>query len=159
MYLNECKIIRTLLISGKKTASELLSESDLKPANETSFIRKKLMVLFQTFQEQLREKLAPDTIKQMAIPLVFYLDDLVLKTAFTSRYAEWALLQEHFYNTTNGGTLFYKYLEKYLNETDIHPIVYQLYYFLLKDGFGGMYLHDTETQQNYLSLLENKLCL
>ena len=90
--------------------------------------------------------------------VVLSLDEWIIKQYFMGRFMRWPLLQQSLFNVGNGGRLFYRTLDKLLKVQGQEIFIYQTYYFLLKEGFCGMYMDEQITRQHHLNTLETILC-
>lgn len=107
--------------------------------------------------EQLRTSLALSDAeaKQFLFPLTIYFDQLISEAA-PGAFEERGSLQRVLFDIDDGGEQFYVALERVLRERTV-PLLYELYYFLLKDGFLGRYeAHDPE-RAAYLRALGERI--
>ncbi|MES9906642.1 MAG: DotU family type IV/VI secretion system protein [Sedimenticola sp.] len=119
--------------------------------------RRRILLLVKNFKHQLIGTLGQSTTHQVIVPLIFALDEWLIKKYFVNRYDQWPLLQRSVFKTTNGGRLFYRRLDGLLIQQNVPPFVYQSYYFWLKYGFCGMYFDAPQTRQQYLRKLSSLL--
>ncbi len=99
-----------------------------------SEIRKQLLGLRSTLADVLTEREVYFTL----FPIVVYSDELV-RTVARAQVTRWEPLQSELYDVTDGGELFFTYLDQLLVKADTHPVVFESFYFCLNDGFKGMY--------------------
>lgn len=122
-------------------------------------IQREILLFIKDFKNKLAVQVDQDTVFNTVIPLIFFLDEWLIKHYFQGRIGQWPLLQQRVYKTANGGRLFYRSLDKSLVHGKQHRFVYETYYFLLKDGFCGMHFDKPSTRKHYLTKLEAILCL
>ncbi len=99
-----------------------------------SELRKQLLGLRASIADVLTEREVYFTL----FPLVVYADELVRGVA-RAQVTRWEPLQSELYDVTDGGELFFAYLDQLLVKDDTHPVVFEAFYFCLSDGFKGMY--------------------
>jgi type IV/VI secretion system ImpK/VasF family protein len=99
-----------------------------------SEIRKQLLGLRAALADVLTER----EVYFALFPVVVYADELVRAVA-RAQVTRWEPLQSELYDVTDGGELFFTYLDQLLVKADTHPVVFEAFYFCLSDGFKGMY--------------------
>ncbi len=102
-----------------------------------SRVRKRLSWL----KGKLGEALTEHEVYHTLFPLVVYADELALSIT-RGQSGRWEPLQSELYEVDNGGELFFTLIEDHLRKDETHPIVFEVFYFCLKDGFVGMYEGD-----------------
>lgn len=115
-------------------------------------VRKRLVWL----KGQLAEALSEHEVHQVLFPIVIHFDELV---RLVSREAatRWEPLQSELYDVENGGELFYEQLEERLRRTDTAPIVLEVFYFCLRDGFQGVHQGDPKKIAEYEARLAERI--
>ncbi|AKP73653.1 type IV/VI secretion system protein, DotU family [Piscirickettsia salmonis] len=88
-------------------------------------------------------------------PILAYFDEAV-NSANQYKDVQWPLLQQEFYNTTNGGEDFFIALDDALQQ-NCTPAVYEIFFFLLKSGFKGQLIDDEIKRDDYIKQLEVNL--
>jgi type VI protein secretion system component VasF len=83
---------------------------------------------------------------------VIYIDEL-MATITRGAALRWEPLQSELYDITNGGEHFYVLLDEHLRKSETDPIVFQMFYFCLSDGFVGMAESDPRKIEQYKALL------
>lgn len=87
---------------------------------------------------RLGEVLGERDVYSVLFPIVVYSDEKV--AAATSGAAMgWESMQEELYGIENGGELFYELLDERIRQDETHPLVFEVFYYCLVDGFCGMY--------------------
>ena len=125
------------------------------------------MPLYQEIANNLKEckknltPLIPEkALMYLMSALIFHCDETVLTKKLTQSLcirndngpnnrlqivqSQWPTLQKQFLHCRNGGERFFFYLEELLEHSDKYSIVVEVYYFCLKQGFKGCYLHKQE---------------
>ena len=71
-------------------------------------------------------------------PLVIHVDELTA-VALGPRASDWRQLQMEFFEIDDGGELFFQKADEVMGQDDTHPLVFEVYYFCLEDGFVGRF--------------------
>lgn len=95
-------------------------------------------------------------VHYVLFPIVVHFDELA---RLVSRGAtdEWEPLQSELYDVDNGGELFYVRLEERLQQKETPSIVFEVFYFCLRNGFLGKLSDDPKRVEDYLSRLDFRL--
>jgi type IV/VI secretion system ImpK/VasF family protein len=113
-----------------------------------ALLRKRLTWLKARFAEVL----ADHEVYYALFPIVVYVDELV-NAVTRGAIARWEPLQSELYEVDNGGEVFYAILDDRLRQEETSPIVFEVFYFCLKDGFAGMYQGDPRKIDEYKARL------
>jgi type IV/VI secretion system ImpK/VasF family protein len=89
-------------------------------------------------------------------PIVIHFDEMV-QSDYLSGNQDWPLLQKELYQIDDGGDLFFETLDDLLLKPDTLPIIYEVYYLCLRNGFQGRHIGDTIKIREYLKKLESKI--
>lgn len=92
-------------------------------------------------------------------PLTAHCDELVKKMILDISHLEWPSLQQELYQVADGGDLFYELLDNILGKADTLPLVYEVYYFCLQDGFCGRYGVNPDRISDYRKKLQTHIVL
>jgi type IV/VI secretion system ImpK/VasF family protein len=92
-------------------------------------------------------------------PLVAHCDELVKKMILGVNHLEWPSLQQELYQVADAGDLFYEMLDNALGKSDTLPLIYEVYYFCLIDGFSGRHGANAERASEYLKALRSHIKL
>lgn len=111
-------------------------------------LRAKLRKRFAWLKGELAEALSEHEVYYALFPLVVYCDELVASIT-RGQSLRWEPLQSELYEVDNGGELFYTILDDRLRKDETHPIIFQVFYFCLTDGFLGMYQGDRRKLEEY----------
>ena len=115
-----------------------------------SQIRTQLEDLRAVITEQYSERDAYFVI----FPLIAHCDEMVKMMILDTQHLEWPPLQQELYQVSNAGDLFYELLDNALAKPETLPIVYEVYYFCLQDGFCGRYSLNSDKVTDYLQKLK-----
>ncbi|MEI7894735.1 MAG: DotU family type IV/VI secretion system protein [Myxococcales bacterium] len=141
-------------------ASELARDLAFREANaqgpDLVEVRSQLRKRLAALKAQSAEVLAGHDIYYALFPLVVYVDELV-QAATRGGTARWEPLQSELYEVDNGGELFYSILDERLRQQETHPLVLEVFYFCLADGFVGMYQGDTRKVEEYMQRLMQRI--
>ena len=84
--------------------------------------------------------------------------DEVISVMFARNDLSWPKLQKDIYDIENGGEQFYTLLDQIIEQPTFPKIVYQIYYYLLCDGFKGVLIDETKKSKFfYISKLKELL--
>ncbi|WP_395168668.1 DotU family type IV/VI secretion system protein [Piscirickettsia salmonis] len=89
--------------------------------------------------------------------LTVYVDEFINLKVGHAEGESWELVQREIFDVDTGGNYFYKALNHIVDNKYYPKIVYQIYYFILKDGFmGEMVNYNNNIARDYLIQLEAK---
>lgn len=92
-------------------------------------------------------------------PLTAHCDELVKKVILDISHLSWPPLQQELYQVEDAGDLFYELLDNALGKPETLPLVYQVYYFCLNDGFCGRHGVNPDRLADYLERLRSHITL
>ncbi|WP_437308031.1 DotU family type IV/VI secretion system protein [Sorangium sp. So ce388] len=105
---------------------------------------------------QLSGTLPEHEVHYVLFPIVVHFDELV-RLVSRGATTRWEPLQSELYDVDNGGELFYARLEERLRQAETPPIVFEVFYFCLSDGFRGMYQGDEKKIAEYKARLDVRI--
>lgn len=105
---------------------------------------------------QLSSTLPEHEVHYVLFPIVVHFDELV-RLVSRGATTRWEPLQSELYDVDNGGELFYTRLEERLRQEETPPIVFEVFYFCLSDGFQGMHQGDARKIAEYKARLEQRI--
>jgi type IV/VI secretion system ImpK/VasF family protein len=108
-----------------------------------SVLRKRLTWL----KAKLGEVLSEHEVYYTLFPIVVYADELV--NAVAPGALRWEPLQSELYEIDNGGEVFYSILDARLRQEETHPLVFEVFYYCLSDGFLGVHQSDPRKIDEY----------
>jgi type IV/VI secretion system ImpK/VasF family protein len=91
-------------------------------------------------------------------PVVVHFDEFV-QIASRGESARWEPLQGELFNVSNGGELFFQQLDDRLRQQETHPLVMEIFYYCLSDGFTGKYHDDPKKLDDYKARLVERIRL
>lgn len=160
MSVKQCTQLTQLLMKIKVLADTLDPQTDRgKCEHHIATIRCSIIKQIKRYKVNLEKTLNTDTVCYVIVAMVLFLDEWIIKRYFMRRVMQWSLLLQCLLNVCNGGDLFYCVLDKLLRSPRQEAIVYETYYYFLKDGFQGMHSNIKEIRHYYLKKMENILCL
>lgn len=111
--------------------------------------------------ERLRISLEQTLEKQQASLVLFaivaYCDEELQRHLLETNKANWDPLQKDFYGAYNAGDLYFDTIDKIMEDPEVPPIVFKVFYFILKKGFQGKYRDSKTHLHKYLELLKEKI--
>lgn len=125
------------------------SESAAKNADIVK-LRADLRQRLKNLEDKLSADLPEREVFYALFPIVVYTDELV-RSAVHDRAAQWPALQFELYNIENGGEVFYKKLDELLAKNETEPLIFEIFYFCLKDGFLGQWQDNPMKVQEYMN--------
>ena len=121
-------------------------------------LRSRLRKRIGWLKAKLGEALTEHEVYYALFPIVVYADELVA-TVMPGMMTRWEPLQGELYDVDNGGELFYSILEDRFRKEETPPVVFEVFYFCLSDGFLGMYAADRAKIAEYRARLKDKIPL
>lgn len=122
-------------------------------------LRSKLRAQMEDLRDAVTEQYSERDAYYVLFPLTAHCDEVVKKMIQDSQQLEWPPLQQEFYQVADAGDLFYELLDNALSKPEILPLVYEVYYFCLHDGFCGRYSVNPGRLTNYLQKLRSHISL
>ncbi|XXY47171.1 DotU family type IV/VI secretion system protein [Sorangium sp. So ce269] len=105
---------------------------------------------------QLSSTLPEHEVHYVLFPIVVHFDELV-RLVSRGATTRWEPLQSELYDVDNGGELFYTRLEERLRQEETPPVVFEVFYFCLNDGFQGMHQGDARKIAEYKARIELRI--
>lgn len=121
-------------------------------------LREQIRRRLKRLENKLAEVLSDHDRYYALFPIVVYIDELV-QVGTRGETNRWQPLQGELFNEENGGETFFVYLDDKLRQTETHPLVLEVYYFCLSDGFVGMYRDDPKKIEEYKLRLAERIPL
>lgn len=120
-------------------------------------LRGKIRVHIDTISQLLETDFNTKTMRFCVFALIVLVDEK-LTPFYCKTDVEWIPLQKEIFNTQNGGVEFYEYLDEILVNNFYPKIIYEIYYYVLKNGYRGKLVNETIDKVNaYMTKLENLL--
>ena len=117
-------------------------------------VRKRLT----TLKTRLAQTLTEHEVYYVLFPVVVYADELV-NAVSRGAASRWEALQSELYEIDNGGEAFYSILDDRLRQEETHPLVFEVFYYCLSDGFLGAYQGDPRKIEEYKARLVERIRL
>jgi len=155
MGLKNWLLLRQLILASHRYAKQLpsgpISQSDMQRFHNI------MLALIKQFQNKFSAANNRVLARDVLLPLVFYLDEKLMKTYFYQHPERWPLLQKSLFNVDHGGILFYQLLDKHLQVQNLPLFIVEMYYFFFKSDFHGRYFNAPQKRDVYLQTLTKKL--
>lgn len=119
-------------------------------------LRSRVRKRFTWLKAKLGEVLSEHEVYYTLFPIVVYTDEMV-NGVTRGAAARWEPLQSELYDIDNGGEVFYQILDDRLRQEETHPLVFEVFYYCLKDGFCGVYASDSRKIQEYETRLAERI--
>jgi type IV/VI secretion system ImpK/VasF family protein len=119
-------------------------------------MREGLRKLLDTLRKDLARTLSEHEVYSILVPIVVYADELA-RVVTRGSVQTWEPLQSETFNIENGGELFYWAIDERLRHQDTHPLVFEVFYFCLNDGFVGMHQGDPRKIEEYKDRLRKRI--
>ena len=119
-------------------------------------MRDSMRKLLDTLRKELSRTLAEHAVYSVLVPIVIYCDELARVVTRGSAQA-WEPLQSETFNIENGGELFYWAIDERLRQPETQPLVFEVFYFCLNDGFVGMHQGDPRKIEEYKDRLRKRI--
>ena len=127
--------------------------------NDLIELRSKLRIELDTLRELLTGQYSERDAYLVLFPLVAHYDEFIRRLIITSDQLNWPSFQEEFYKIDDAGDVFYDLLDDLLTKPETLPLVYEIYFFCLRDGFLGRYSVYPQTIAEYIKKLSKHIVL
>lgn len=120
--------------------------------------RAQIRAAIDRLREALSLELSERDVYFVLFPIVAHFDELV-----QTRYVEptqvggWPPLQRELFDTDEAGELFYTTLDDILMKSQTLPLIFEVYYFCLSDGFRGRFVDAPSKRQEFMERLRGKI--
>lgn len=122
-------------------------------------LRAKLRNQLEFLRTAITEQYSERDAYFVLFPLTAHCDEIVKKRILDISQLEWPSLQLELYQMDDAGDLFYELLDTALKKPETLPLVYEVYYFCLHDGFCGRYSINPDRLNDYLEKLRSHIHL
>lgn len=122
------------------------SEIGLANLEET---RLEIKAILKDMHEFLIERTSDRNAYFVVFAMVALVDENMLQHAQRHGLEAWSPLQVELFEITDAGTLFYQYIDYFRGRNDIPVVVFEIFYFCLKDGFKGSRISEPEIRDAY----------
>lgn len=132
------------------------SPADIKTIDLVD-LRAKLRTRLEHLRALLVERHSERDAYFVLFPLVAHYDELVKTLILDMTQAQWPPIQQELYQVADAGDLFYESLDGVLGKPETLPLVYEVYYFCLEDGFMGRYGANPDRFADYRQRLRERI--
>ena len=122
-------------------------------------LREELLTKLSELKTGLRSQLSEKEVGMVLLPLVIHIDELVMRRLSHEEQTQWVLLQRELFDLQNGGEVFYEFIQERLNMPDTPPLLFDVLYFCLSDGFSGKFDDEPARIEQYKRMLVEKIPL
>lgn len=122
-------------------------------------LRSKLRAQLERLRIAISEQYSERDAYFVLFPLMAHCDELAQCLVANNQIMEWPSLQKELYQVMDAGDLFYELLDSQLSKPESLPLVYEMFYFCLKDGFRGRYSGNSVKIAEYLQQLQKHIYL
>lgn len=119
-------------------------------------MRDEMRKLLDALRKELSRTLTEHAVYSVLVPIVIYSDELA-RLVTRGAVQAWEPLQGETFNIENGGELFYWAIDERLRQQETHPLVFEVFYFCLNDGFVGMHQGDPRKIEEYKDKLRKRI--
>jgi type IV/VI secretion system ImpK/VasF family protein len=119
-------------------------------------LRARLRASLTRLKTKLSETLSEHELYYALFPLVVYADELA-QSATRGRAGAFRPLQRELYELDNGGERFYSSIDTLLKREETSPLLFEVFYLCLNDGFRGQYANAPEKINEYKELLARRI--
>lgn len=120
-------------------------------------LRAEMLTKLSQLKTNLRTHLTEKEVGMLLLPLVIHIDELVMVRLAHVEQTPWPLLQRELFDVRNGGEVFFEFITERLEMPDTPPILYQVLYFCLSDGFRGKFDSEPARIEQYKQMLVEKI--
>lgn len=125
--------------------------------NVQGSLRSEIRAKLDELRSELAKVLSEREVYFVLFPLTIHYDELVLRRLPPSEQTAWPLLQSERFGIDDGGDKFYSFSDERLANPDTPPLVFEVLYFCLSDGFIGRYANDPARIDGYKSNLAARI--
>jgi hypothetical protein len=157
-----CAEVRQMLDGKKPSVSPEAQASDATIIVSHSVgvkgsLRNEILAKLDELRGELSKVLSEREVFFVLLPLTIHYDELVLRRLPPNEQTAWPLLQRERFDINDGGDKFYSFAEERLANPDTPPLVFEVLYFCLSDGFMGRYAKDSARITGYKSTLAARI--
>jgi type VI protein secretion system component VasF len=160
---SSCGQVRVLLDRALPDAAEAQARSNdativvSQPVAVLKTLRDDIRTRLDELRAELAKVLSEREVYQVLFPLTIHYDELVLRRLSPTEQTAWPLLQSERYGINDGGDVFYSFADDRFANAETPPLVFEVLYFCLSDGFIGRYANDAAKIAGYKSKLAARI--
>jgi type VI secretion system protein ImpK len=127
-------------------------------ANGADFVkmRDSMRKLLDELRKELSRTLTEHAVYSVLVPIVIYADEMA-SVIMRGSVLSWEPLQSETFNIENGGEFFFWTIDERLRQQETLPLVFEVFYFCLNDGFVGMFQDDPYKIEEYKDKLRKRI--
>ena len=122
-------------------------------------LRSKLRTQLDNLRSAISEQYSERDAYFILFPLTAHCDELIKNLILEIKQLEWPPLQQELYQVDDAGDLFYELLDNLLGKPETLPLIYEVYFFCLSDGFRGRYSGNPDRIVDYIRRLREHIRL
>jgi type IV/VI secretion system ImpK/VasF family protein len=119
-------------------------------------IRGEIREGLRRLEQRLAQGYREPNVRAVMAPLVIHSDERLM-VATRGGVGAWTPLQLEILGFDDGGVQFYTLLEEHLAQAETPALVFEVYYFCLRDGFKGLYADNPARIEDYKERLAKRL--
>jgi type VI protein secretion system component VasF len=135
---------------------EVASPDALESVNLVE-LRARLRLRLDHLRALLAERHSERDAYFVLFPLVAHYDELVKTLILDLNHMQWPPIQQELYQVADAGDLFFETLDSVLGKPETLPLVYEMYYFCLEDGFLGRHGGNPDKIADYRRKLRERI--
>lgn len=139
------------------TLAPFRGDAASQPVDMASDIRRKVLALLWQLDSVLRNDLGDRDAYLVLFALVAHCDEIAQIHVQQARQQGWEPIQFQLFKLDNAGDLFFEHIDAFLYRNDIPPIVFEVYFFCLNDGFQGKYAAISDKLEEYRDNLRSRI--
>ena len=133
--------------------------SERKPRNLDDLLKARTALRgeLDSLKARLSEQLSERDVYLVIFPIVAHFDELVQTRLLQGDTLSWPTLQNELFQINDAGELFFDTLDDILLKPQTLPLVLEVFFFCLEDGFQGRYNRNPGKIEEYLDRLKNRI--
>jgi type IV/VI secretion system ImpK/VasF family protein len=136
---------------------QLEQPSDDAALRDLVSIREKIRTELSGLKNKLAERLSERDCYLILFPLVAHFDEIVQTSRLDADQITWPPLQRELFRIDDAGEMFYETLNDILVKPQTLPLIYEVFYYCLNDGFRGRYNDNPMKINEYMEILRTKI--
>ena len=119
-------------------------------------VRREVRESLRRLEQRLAASYRAPNVRHVIAPLIIHTDERLM-VATRGRVEAWTPLQLEILGLDDGGVQFYLALDELLSQADTPALVFEVYYFCLRDGFKGLYAENPARIEDYKDRVQKRL--
>jgi len=166
---NDFEVWQELVATSREAADVIESVTPVAAANDLDALRAalgpealdalhgRLRETLARLTAQLSHQLTTAEIKEVLFILAIVIDEKVQRRLAADEEHKWPLLQRALLDVHDGGDLFYDFVDDRLQRVDASPLMFELCYFCLSEGFVGRHNRNKQKIEDYKRRLAQRV--